>query len=78
MQGFCIYENVSPDTILSHIELTNNEYRGAHAYMINEMSKRLDVEYINKEDDVGLQGLRRFKESFNPCSMFKKHTACLE
>lgn len=78
MQAFCIYEKVDDSTSLAHVELTNNEHRGVHAYMITEISKVIDQEYINKEDDVGLAGLRRFKETFNPCHMLKKYTTCLE
>ena len=58
--------------------LTDNSHRGIHAYMISEMSKRISEEYINKEDDVGLSGLRRFKETYNPCSMLKKYIAYIE
>lgn len=75
IQGFCIYEKINDDMVLSHVELTDNTHRGIHAYMINEMSKRIDVEYINKEDDVGLPGLRTFKESYSPYHMLKKYTA---
>jgi len=78
LQAFCVYEKISHNTVLSHIELTDNSHRGIHAYMISEMSKRISEEYINKEDDVGLLGLRRFKETYNPCIMLKKYIAYLE
>lgn len=75
MQGFCVYQKVSADTVVSHVELTDNTHRGIHTYLINEMSKDIHEEYINKEDDMGLMGLKRFKESYNPWHMFKKYTA---
>jgi uncharacterized protein len=78
MQAFCIYEKVSQNTVLSHVELTSPVHRGVHAYMINEMSKNINEEYINKEDDLGLLGLRRFKESYYPCDMIVKSTAYRE
>lgn len=78
IQAFCVYEKVSDNFVLSHVELTNNSHRGVHAYMINEMSKMIDTEFINKEDDMGLAGLRRFKESYNPCNLLKKYTASME
>lgn len=77
IEAFCIYEKVSPDTVISHVELTNNEIRGVHAFMIKEMSGRIEEEYINKEDDLGAPGLRRFKLSYNPSSMIEKYTAVL-
>ncbi len=73
--AFCLYEELSDDHIQSHVELTGNSHRGIHAYLINEMAKRIGDKYINKEDDMGLPGLRRFKETFNPCEMLKKYKA---
>lgn len=73
--AFCLYEKISDDTVQSHVELTNNSHRGVHAYLINELAKRMDAVYINKEDDLGLPGLRRFKEKYNPCTMLKKYKA---
>jgi hypothetical protein len=78
IEAFCIYEKVSEDTVVSHVELTNNVYRGAHAYMIKEMSSRIEEKYINKEDDMGLPGLRRFKTTYNPSHLIKKYSASKE
>lgn len=75
IQAYCIYEKISDNMALSHVELTDNSYRGVHAYMINQMSKSMDVEFINKEDDMGLPGLRRFKENYNPCILQAKYSA---
>jgi hypothetical protein len=73
--AFCLYEKVSDDMVQSHVELTNNSHRGVHTYLINELAKRMEEAYINKEDDMGLPGLRRFKEKYNPCTMLKKYKA---
>lgn len=75
MQSYCIYEKITDNMAISHVELTDNSHRGVHAYMINEMSKNMDVEFVNKEDDLGLDGLRRFKENYNPCNMLVKYSA---
>lgn len=78
MQAFCMYETITDNMAISHVELTDNSHRGVHAYMINEMSRNIDVEFINKEDDMGLAGLRRFKESYNPSMLLPKYSAYLE
>jgi len=78
MQAYCIYEKIADNMTLSHVELNDNSHRGIHAYMINRISKNMDVEFINKEDDMGLAGLRRFKENYNPCHMSVKYSACLD
>lgn len=75
MHAYNIYEIVDDNMAISHVELTNNSHRGVHAYMINEMSKNIDVEFINKEDDMGLSGLRRFKERYNPYTLLVKYSA---
>jgi hypothetical protein len=73
--AFCLYEKIADDTIVSHVELSESSHRGLHTYLINELAKRINEKYINKEDDMGLPGLRRFKEAYNPCGMIKKYKA---
>lgn len=73
--AFCLYEEISEDTVLSHVELTDNSHRGVHAYLVNELAKLIGERYINKEDDMGLPGLRKFKETFNPHILLKKYKA---
>jgi hypothetical protein len=76
MQAYCLFEKITGNMALSHVELSDNSHRGVHAYMINEMSKNMDAELINKEDDMGLDGIRRFKENYNPSAMLVKYSAC--
>lgn len=73
--AFCLYEKITDDTVVSHVELADNSHRGLHTYLINELAKTISEKYINKEDDMGQPGLRRFKESYNPCHMIKKYKA---
>lgn len=73
--AFCLYEKISHDTVVSHVEITDNSHRGLHTYLINELAKRMDEKYVNKEDDMGQPGLRRFKEGYNPRDMIKKYKA---
>jgi hypothetical protein len=78
ISAFCLYEKLSEDMILSHVELTDNSHRGVHAYLVNELAKNISEKYINKEDDMGIPGLRRFKETYNPHFMLKKYKAYYE
>ena len=73
--AFCIGE-VMGDTLIVHIEKGKREYKGAFQ-MINCLFAKTEIErcgiqYINREDDVGDEGLRRAKQSYFPEYMLKK------
>ena len=73
--AFCIGE-VMGDTLIVHIEKGKREYKGAFQ-MINCLFAKTELEkcgirYVNREDDVGDEGLRQAKQSYFPEYMLKK------
>ncbi|MDO5111495.1 MAG: phosphatidylglycerol lysyltransferase domain-containing protein [Clostridia bacterium] len=76
LTAFTIGERLRPDMALIHIEkavdipgmfpLINREFL-AHEFA--------DVQYVNREEDMGLPGLRRAKESYAPVRMINKYIA---
>ena len=73
--AFCIGE-VMGDTLIVHIEKAKREYKGAFQ-MINCLFAKTELEkcgvqFINREDDVGDEGLRQAKQSYFPEYMLKK------
>ena len=78
--AFCIGE-VHGDTLIVHIEKAKREYKGAFQ-MINMLFSRTELEscgikYINREDDVGDEGLRQAKLSYFPAYMLRKYRLTL-
>lgn len=68
---------VIKDTLYCHIEKANREYEGAYQMIVKEFSHDIftnyDVQYINREDDVGDEGLRTSKLSYHPVELLDKY-----
>ena len=75
--AFTFGEQLNTDTAVIHVERADPEVRGAYpainqAFVENEWS---EMTYINREEDMGIEGLRKAKESYKPVKMIEKFTA---
>lgn len=78
--AFTIGEVLSDDTFHVHIEKAYSDIQGAYP-MINQqfvLQEMQEYTYINREEDDGVPGLRRAKESYYPVKMIEKYTAVLK
>lgn len=78
--AFTIGEAMSGDTFHVHIEKAYSDIQGAYP-MINQqfvLHEMQDFMYINREEDDGVPGLRRAKESYYPVKMIEKYSAVLK
>ncbi|CEO32118.1 DUF2156 domain-containing protein [Paraclostridium sordellii] len=76
LEAFTIGEKINEHMAVIHIEKANPEIRGLYPYinqqfLVNEFS---DVELVNREEDLGLEGLRKAKLSYHPCKFVEKYT----
>lgn len=77
--AFTIGERINDDVFLVHFEKALSHIEGAYNVINNEFCKRLNgYKYINREEDLGIPGLRRAKTSYRPAMMIKKYTAVME
>lgn len=59
-----------------HIEKANPEIRGLYNYINQQflVNAYPEVEFVNREDDMGLEGLRKAKLAYRPIEMVEKYT----
>jgi hypothetical protein len=65
------------DTLFIHIEKADTDYHGAYQMIVNEYAKNIstpETKYINREEDVGREGLRISKMSYHPLRLLEKYT----
>lgn len=63
------------DTLYVHIEKADVRYHGAYPMIVREFARHAcgdGVDYINREDDAGDEGLRKSKLSWRPCELLDK------
>lgn len=79
MVAFTLGSKVNNQTFCTHIEKANKDYDGAYAIINKEFANHLPEEYIyiNREEDIGLEGLRKAKLSYNPIELITKTVATL-
>ncbi len=78
--GFTMGEMINSDTFDVHFEKADININGAYPMVCRELCRMLiknhpELKYINREDDLGLESLRRSKLSYKPEYILKKYTA---
>lgn len=75
--AFTFGEKLNADTAVIHVEKADPEIRGAYAAINQNFVEQewANLTYINREEDLGLEGLRRAKESYQPVRMIDKFNA---
>ena len=80
MVAYTVAEKMPQDTLLIHFEKGNQEYKGVYQ-AINQIflsHSGEDIRYANREQDLGNEGLRKAKLSYNPVGFNKKFSILLQ
>lgn len=80
--AFCMGSRLNADTFDIHFEKARGSEDGAYAVINREFAKYLrdkypELRWLDREDDMGLEGLRRAKQSYNPDHLIEKYWARL-
>ena len=73
--GASIGETVD-DTLFVHAEKADTAYHGSYPMLVNQFAKSFateGIEYINREEDDGVEGLRTSKLSYHPVDLLHKY-----
>ena len=67
-------EKLNSDTAVIHIEKADFDVKGAYAYINQQFAARewSNMQFINREEDLGIEGIRSAKESYRPVKMIEK------
>ena len=75
-EAFSIGEMLNRDTAVIHIEKANTAIQGLYP-ALNQMFLEREWNhalYVNREQDLGLEGMRKAKLSYNPVKLIDKYT----
>lgn len=80
MEAFIIASQLNHQTIQIHVEKANKNIRGLYPAILKELLERHYKEdlYINREEDMGLDNLRKSKLALHPIKMIKKYKITLK
>ena len=73
--AFTAGERLSNDTVVIHIEKADPDISGLYPLINQQFCKNMrdDVIYINREQDLGIEGLRKAKLSYSPVHLVEKY-----
>ncbi len=77
--GFSLGTFITPEVFCVHIEKADWMIPGAYQVLTNEVARAFcdGIKLINREDDMGIEGLRKAKLSYQPDEIAMKYVATL-
>lgn len=76
IKAFTIGEQINSNTLCVHIEKADPDIKGLYPAINNEFLKYAagNLKYVNREEDLGIEGLRKAKLSYHPVFLLEKYS----
>lgn len=72
--AFTVAEPLADDTLVVHFEKGMGEYKGVYQAINHEfLAANTGFSLVNREQDIGNEGLRKAKMSYNPVGFLRKY-----
>ena len=73
-EGFTVGEYLNENMAVVHIEKASGSIHGLYTFLNQKFCELHwnEVEFVNREQDLGIEGLRRAKLSYHPAKMINK------
>ncbi|MCC8073538.1 MAG: phosphatidylglycerol lysyltransferase domain-containing protein [Clostridiales bacterium] len=78
--AYTMGERHSDDLFVTHFEKAPADMQGAYPLINQEFTKNclMNYKYVNREEDLGIDGLRKAKQSYYPEILLEKYLAVYE
>ncbi len=75
-EAFTVGEMLNNNTVVIHVEKANSMINGLYPFINQQflLNHWNETEYVNREQDLGIEGLRKAKLSYNPIILLEKFT----
>ena len=75
LAGFALGSFLGDEMFVIHFERANYTFTGITQFLNQETAKQYsDTRYINREQDLGIEGLRKSKRSYAPAIILENYT----
>ena len=76
LAGFAIGEPLNATTFVEHFEKGLPDVTGMYPFLLHAFAKSIpdSFTFLNREQDLGIEGIRKAKESWHPAFLERKYT----
>ena len=76
ISAVALAQRLNPDTLVMHVLKADPNVGGLYQVMLQEFltHEAGSFNYVNLEQDLGIEGLRKSKQSYHPVGMIKKYS----